>query len=152
KLEDAPPEKRVEQRLADDIHPFNLDSGRMWAFAVYLLYLLSIPSLAIFALIGVIVAYIGLKRADALARHHLDDHIPIWWIAFLWGVALLLPLLVGAGLAAIGIGVPVLVATWAIGFLVMLWFTVKSAFGLIALLEGRERAAWRFSVTNRTSV
>lgn len=112
--------------------------GRGAAFAVYVLYLLSIPSAAVFALIGVIVALAAKDGASPFARAHLDEQIRIWFVAFWWAVALALLWLVGAVLVvAFGLG---LLVWWLIGviaLIVMIWFTVKSFFGLLKLLDGR---------------
>ena len=115
------------------------EAGRGAAFLVYVLYLLSIPSAAIFALIGVIVALSSLDGASPLARSHLDDQIRIWMIAFWWGVFLLVATIIGAMLAVILIGFPILWIAGGLGFLVMVWFTIKSALGLLALMDGRPR-------------
>ncbi|HVY87009.1 MAG TPA: hypothetical protein VG943_17885 [Caulobacterales bacterium] len=118
------------------------DAGRATALVVYVLYLLSIPSFALFALIGVIIAYMSRGGALGLGRAHLEDQIRIWWIAFLWGVAIFVLTIVGWILSPVLIGFPLLWLAWVVGFVVMLWFTVKSAFGLIALLEGRQVGGW----------
>ena len=114
-------------------------AGRGAAFLVYVLYLLSIPSAAIFALIGVIVALSSRDGASPLARSHLDDQIRVWMIAFLWGLFLLVAAVIGALLTVVLIGFPILWIVGGLGFLVMVWFTIKSALGLLALLDGRPR-------------
>ena len=113
--------------------------GRGAAFLVYVLYLLSIPSAAIFALIGVIVALSSRDGASPLARSHLDDQIRIWMIAFWWGVFLVVATIIGAILTFVLIGFPILWIAGGLGFLVMIWFTIKSALGLLALMDGRPR-------------
>jgi uncharacterized membrane protein len=115
------------------------EPGRGAAFLVYVLYLLSIPSAAIFALVGVIVALVSRDGAGPLARSHLDDQIRIWMVAFWWGVFLVIAAIIGALLTVILIGFPILWLVGAAGFLVMVWFTIKSALGLLALLDGRPR-------------
>lgn len=114
-------------------------AGRGAAFLVYALYLLSIPSAAIFALIGVIVALSSRDGASPLARSHLDDQICIWMIAFWWGVFLLVATMIGVILSVVLIGFPILWIAGGLGFLVMVWFTIKSALGLLALMDGRPR-------------
>jgi len=113
--------------------------GRGAAFLVYVLYLLSIPSAAIFALIGVIVALSSRDGASPLARSHLDDQIRIWMIAFWWGVFLLVATIIGAILTFVLIGFPILWIAGGLGLLVMAWFTIKSALGLLALMDDRPR-------------
>jgi uncharacterized membrane protein len=114
-------------------------AGRGAAYLVYGLYLLSIPSAAIFALIGVIVALSSRDGASPLARSHLDDQIRIWMIAFWWGVFLLVAAVIGVLLTVVLIGFPILWIVGGLGFLVMVWFTIKSALGLLALMDSRPR-------------
>ncbi len=114
-------------------------AGRGAAFLVYVLYLLSIPSAAIFALIGVIVALSGRDGASPMARSHLDDQIRVWMIAFWWGVFLAAAAMVGWLLSVVLVGFLVLWIVAGLGFLVMVWFTIKSALGLLALVDGRSR-------------
>ena len=114
-------------------------AGRGAAFLVYVLYLLSIPSAAIFALIGVIVALSSRDGASPVARSHLDDQIRIWTVAFWWGVFLVVATIIGAILAVVLIGFPILWVAGGLGFLVMVWFTIKSALGLLALMDDRPR-------------
>ncbi len=115
------------------------EPGRSTAFLVYILYLLSIPSFAVFALIGVIVALLGRAEAGPLARSHLNDQIRIWFVAFWWAVGLALLSLIGGILTIVLIGFPILWLVGVIAFVVMLWFTIKSLFGLLALLDNRPR-------------
>lgn len=115
------------------------EPGRTAAIIVYLLYLLSIPSLAVFALVGVIVALVSRGDAGPLARTHLDDQIRIWFIAFWWAVGLAILAVIGALLTIVLIGFPILWIVGLIGFGVMIWFTIKSLLGLIALLDSRPR-------------
>ena len=113
------------------------ESGRASAIATYLLYLLSIPSAGVLALIGVIVAYASRDGAGPFARAHLEQAIHIWWAAFAWGVACILGFIIGGALTIVLIGFPVIWLFALIGFIVMVWFSVKSLLGLLALLDGR---------------
>lgn len=106
---------------------------------VYGLYLLSIPSFALFALLGVIVALSARDGASAFARSHLNDQIRIWFVAFWWGVVLAIATVFGWVLTPILIGFPILWIIGVIALIVMIWFTIKSFFGLLALLDGRAR-------------
>jgi uncharacterized membrane protein len=113
------------------------EAGRGAAFVVYALYLLSIPSCAIFALIGVIVALASRDGAGSLARAHLDDQVRVWFIAFWWAIWLALAAVFGVILTVILIGIPILWLVGVLGLGVMIWFTVKALLGLLALLDGR---------------
>lgn len=113
--------------------------GRSSAFLVYALYLLSIPSFAIFALLGVIVALASRDGASPFARSHLDDQIRIWFIAFWWAIGFALLALIGWLTVVILIGIPLLWIAGLGGLVLMLWFTVKSLLGLLALMDNRSR-------------
>jgi len=114
------------------------EPGRGTAILGYGLYLLSIPSAAIFALIGVIVALSGISTSAPLPRAHLQNQVHIWMVAFWWGLTLALLTVIGWILLPVLLGFPILWFTGFAGFLVMVWFTIKSALGLVALLDGRE--------------
>ncbi|SRR5690606_138774 len=114
------------------------EPGRSAAFIVYALYLLSIPSAAIFALFGVIVALAARDGAGPLARTHLDYQIRIWFTAFWWTIALAIVAVIGW--ITFIIGGFLLVWLAGLGALILyLWFTVVSFFGLLALLDYRPR-------------
>jgi uncharacterized membrane protein len=115
------------------------EPGRAAAFIVYLCYLLSIPSAAVFALIGVIVAIASRSSAGPLARSHLDDQIRIWFVAFWWAIGLAIVWAIGFLLTVVLVGFPIIWLVGLIGLGVMIWFTVKSLLGLLALLGGRPR-------------
>lgn len=115
------------------------EAGRGAAFVVYVLYLLSIPSLAVFALIGLLVALFSRGGAGPLARSHLNDQIRVWFIAFWWEIGLALLALVGVILSLVLIGIPILWLAAGLGFCVMVWFTIKALLGLLALMDGRPR-------------
>jgi len=121
-----------------NLSPAN-EAGRLSAMIVYALYLLSIPSAAIFALIGVIVALAARDGAGPLARSHLDDQIRIWFVAFWWAIGIAILGVIGAILSIVLIGFPILWIAGILGFLVMVWFTIKSFLGLMALLDDRPR-------------
>lgn len=115
------------------------ETGRASAMVVYILYLLSIPSLAVFALVGVAVALWARAGAGPLARQHLDDQIRVWFVAFWWAVVLAIAWVIGLILTVVLVGFAVWWLIGIVAFVVMLWFTFKSALGLIALLDGRGR-------------
>ncbi|MBC7767959.1 MAG: hypothetical protein H7124_04170 [Phycisphaerales bacterium] len=121
------------------LNPAQTEAGRGAALAVYVLYLLSIPSFAVLALIGVILAYASRDGAGPLARSHLDDQIRIWWAAFWWSVGVAILAGIGVLLVVVLIGIPIMWLAGLIGFIVFIWFTIKALLGLLALLDGRAR-------------
>jgi uncharacterized membrane protein len=118
--------------------PADQQAGRGAAILGYGLFLLSIPSAAIFALVGVIVALSSIDGSAPLPRAHLQNQVHIWMVAFWWAVTLIILGVVGALLTIVLIGFPILWLVGIAGLLVMIWFTIKSALGLLALLDGRE--------------
>lgn len=117
----------------------SLEPGRGSAVLVYVLYLLSIPSAAVLALIGVIVALSAKDGAGPLARSHLDYQVRIWFTSFWWTVVLLVLTVVGGVLTVVLVGFPIL---WVAGigfFVIFIWFTVVSLLGLLALLDNRPK-------------
>lgn len=113
------------------------EPGRLTALVVYGLYLLSIPSLAVFALIGAIIAYVGRDGAGPISLSHMNDQIRVFWVAFWWAVAIIIATIIGWLLTIVLIGFPILWLAGIVGFIVMIWFTVKSVLGLLKLLDGR---------------
>lgn len=116
---------------------FSRESGRGAAFVTYVLYLVSIPSAGILALVGVILAYAARAQAQGAARGHIEHQIRVWWTAFWWAVAIWVAAIIGAALLVVLIGIPILAFAGLASLVVMIWFTVASALGLIALLDGR---------------
>jgi uncharacterized membrane protein len=124
--------------LSDQTFPAaETEPGRVSALLVYGLYILSIPSAAVFALIGVILAYIARDSAGPIARRHLNEQIRIWWVAFAWSLALLIIGAIGGILTIVLIGFPIIWLAGLAAFIVMIWFTIKSILGFIALLNQR---------------
>ena len=115
------------------------EAGRSAAFLAYCLYLLSIPSAGVFALIGVIVAYVGRGEATGAARTHIEYQIRTWWTAFWWTIAIWIVGAIGWVLTFVIIGFFFLMLAALASFILLVWFTAKSFFGLLALLDGRSR-------------
>lgn len=115
------------------------EPGRSSAFIVYVLYLLSIPSAAVFALLGVIIALAARDGSGPLARSHLDYQVRIWFTAFWWTIGLGILAIIGWLTAIVGIG---FILIWAAGLgalVLYIWFTVVSLLGLLALADNRRR-------------
>lgn len=115
------------------------EPGRTSAFAVYVLFLLSIPSASLFALLGVIVALAAKDGSGPLARSHLSYQIRIWFTAFWWTIGLAILGIIGVLTSWLGIGFILIGAAWLGAGILFLWFTVVSFFGLLALLDNRPK-------------
>lgn len=121
---------------ASDRHDLADGPGRIPALTGYGLYLMSIPSLALFAPIGAAIAWFSRADAAPLARAHLDEQLRLFVIAVIWGIALFALSVPAWILTIILIGIPLLWVIALAGFVVMIWFTAKSALGLLRLMGG----------------
>jgi uncharacterized membrane protein len=97
-------------------------SNRQLALVVYILYFASY-FVGITALVGVIIAYVEVGRADPLLRSHYQFQIRTFWIGLLY-------LVVGIILCIVVVGIFVLL-WWFI------WTLVRCIKGVIALNEGK---------------
>ena len=110
------------------------EEGRPAAAVVWLLYILSIPSAGVLAIVGLIVAYVSRGSAHGWVRSHFDQQIRIFWQSFWWHV---IPWVVVGLLSLVLIGLLLLWVPLLISFVLLIWFTVKSVLGLVALLNSR---------------
>lgn len=108
--------------------------GKVAALAAWALYILSIPSANILVLVGLVVAYAARDTATGLPRQHLDAQIRLFWSVFWWTVACWIAIAVSVVMSIVLIGIPFLIIFSILWFVISVWFTVKSLFGLIALL------------------
>lgn len=126
-----------EQRDRAEFQPGGEGEGKVAALAAWALYILSIPSANILVLVGLVVAYAARDTATGLPRQHLDAQIRLFWSVFWWTVACWIAIAVSVALSLILIGIPFLIIFSILWFLISVWFTVKSIFGLLALLGDR---------------
>jgi len=113
------------------------NDGKVAAVLAWVLFILSIPSVWILVLVGLVVAYAARGSATGVARQHLDAQIALFWSVFWWTVAAIIGVLVSFPLMLVGIGFVTIVLFGIMLFLITVWFTVKSIFGLLALLADR---------------
>lgn len=111
--------------------------GKPAALIAWALYILSIPSVNVLVIVGLIVAYAARASATGLARQHLDAQIMLFWSVFWWTIALWVLIAISAVASIVLIGIPFLLLFWLLWFLLSVWFTVKSVLGLIALLQDK---------------
>lgn len=115
-------------------HP---EEGKVAALIAWALYILSIPSANVLVLVGLVVAYAGRGSATGLPLEHLNAQIRLFWSVFWWSVVAIIGVLVSIPLMAVGIGFLTIIVFGLAWFVISVWFTVKSIFGLIALLGDR---------------
>jgi len=111
--------------------------GRMAALIAWVLFILSIPSANILVLVGLVVSYAGRSSATGLALEHLNAQIRLFWSVFWWTIACWIAIAISALASIILIGIPFLLLFGLLWFLISVWFTVKSIFGLINLMGDR---------------
>lgn len=120
-------------RYPQDTDPTN----KVAALAAWALYILSIPSANVLVLVGLIVAYAARNSAVGLARQHIEAQISLFWSVFWWTIAAWIAIFVSAVMSVVLIGIPFLLLSILLWFLISVWFTVKSVLGLINLLQDR---------------
>ena len=113
------------------------EDGKVAAVLAWGLYILSIPSANVLVLVGLVVAYAGRSSASGLPLEHLNAQIRLFWSVFWWTIACWAAIAVSALASVILIGIPFLLIFLLAWFLISVWFTVKSIFGLINLLGDR---------------
>ncbi len=111
--------------------------GKVAALIAWALYILSIPSANVLVLVGLVVAYAGRSSATGLPLEHLNAQIRLFWSVFWWTIACWIAIGVSIVASIIVIGIPFLLFFLLVWFLISVWFTVKSVFGLINLLGDR---------------
>lgn len=111
--------------------------GKPAAIVAWALYILSIPSAGLLVLVGLVVAYAVRGSAQGVARQHIEAQISLFWSTFIWTIVFAVLWFVSLLLSAILIGIPFLFIFWGALFLLMVWFTVKSILGIVALVQDR---------------
>jgi len=107
-------------------------SDAQLTLAVYILYIVGYFN-AITALVGVIIAYVQVDKADDMLRTHYRFQIRTFWIGLLY-------LVIGALSVLVIVGIFILL-WWFV------WTLVRCVKGLLALNEGRPIAdpnSWLF--------
>jgi len=117
--------------------PATSDAGKASALAVYVLYLLSLPSAGVLVLVGLVWAYVARGEASPWVRTHFDQQIRVFWVAFWWAIGLGVLTAIGWMLIPVLVGLPIWALAALLGLVVTIWFCLKSALGLIALLQDK---------------
>jgi uncharacterized membrane protein len=113
------------------------DEGKTAALLVWLLYLISVPSVGILLPAGLILAYVARGNAAPWVRDHLAKQIKVGWTAVIWYAIAWLVFGLGVVTAVVLIGFPIMGISWIIGAVLALWLIVVSALGFLRLLNER---------------
>jgi uncharacterized membrane protein len=132
---DAPPSGPIEPRFS----PGHESEGKPAALIAWGLYILSLPSANLLAVVGLIVAYAGRRGSDGLSRAHINAQIRLFWSVFWWTILLWIG--IGVWLVsifiepALGLVLAPVALLLGLGLLLLtVWFTIKSLIGLFRLL------------------
>ena len=120
---------------------------RVLPAVVYGLYLLSIPSVWVAVLIGLVLAYANREHAGSRMATHYQFLIQTFWKSIWWAVIGVVAVIVGIIFSVLLIGIPVLIAGCLILAAVHIWFYVRVAVGLIYLVQDQPYPrpdAWLF--------
>ena len=120
---------------------------RVLPAVVYGLYLLSIPSVWVAVLIGLVLAYANREHAGPRMASHYQFLIQTFWKSIWWAVIGVVLFVVGLIFSVLLIGIPVLIAGCLILAAVHIWFYVRVAVGLIYLAQDQPYPrpdAWLF--------
>jgi uncharacterized membrane protein len=135
---DAPPSGPSAPRFS----PGHESEGKPAALIAWGLYILSLPSANLLAVVGLIVAYAGRGGSDGLSRAHIDAQIRLFWSVFWWTILLWIG--IGVWLVSIflepamGLVLAPVAVLLGLGLLLLtVWFTIKSLIGLFRLLGDR---------------
>ena len=104
---------------------------------VYAAYLLSVPSAGLFALVGVIVAYVLKGEAGPAAYSHYAFQIRTFWLSLLFIPLGILLIVVGIPLSFILVGVPFVILGGLMVAGVTVWFLARCVVGVIRAADGR---------------
>ncbi|MDI1282563.1 hypothetical protein [Brevundimonas sp.] len=127
----VPPESSVRAGTPDG------SEGKVAALVAWVLFLLSLPSANILVLVGLVVAYAGRDTATGIGRAHIEAQIALFWSVFWWTIACWIAIAVSAVASLALIGIPFLFVSVILWFVITVWFTVKSLFGLLRLLQDK---------------
>ena len=106
-----------------DTTPLSVDPNTKGnANLIYVLYLVGIV-VGVTTIVGVIMAYLGKGKGDALLESHYNNQINIFWKGLLYSV-------IGVLLMAVLIGVFILLAA-------LVWYIIRCVKGMQALSAGQ---------------
>lgn len=123
--------------------PGHESEGKPAALIAWGLYILSLPSANLLVIVGLIVAYAGRSGSDGLSRAHIDAQIDLFWTVFWWTILLWILIGVCVGFAVtepvtVIVAVPFAILLGLGLFVLTVWFTIRSLFGLFNLLGGKQ--------------
>jgi len=118
---------------------------------VYGLYLLSVPSVWVAVLLGLVLAYANREHSGPRTATHYEFLIQTFWKSIWWVVigvvAGIVGLVFSLTLILAPLGIPMMVLGWGAAGLVTIWFYIRCFLGLYYLLQDQPYPrpdAWLF--------
>ncbi|QUD87276.1 hypothetical protein [Phenylobacterium montanum] len=102
---------------------------------VYALYAFQAVAWGVPALIGLLIAYVGLQTAGPKMRTHFVFQVRTAWMAVAWGLLGTVLMIVGGVLSIVLIGIPVVQLGFAILSLIYVWVIARCIAGAIHLAQ-----------------
>lgn len=113
------------------------ETGKTGALVVYILYLLSLPSIGLLMFVGVFFAYFQRGSSTDWVRTHFDHLIKVFWTTFWWTALGVVIAVVAVPLMLVGIGFLIWWALGIAGVILAIWFHLVSAIGLLRLIQDK---------------
>ena len=114
------------------------ETGKTPALVVYVLFLLSLPSIGLLMVVGVIIAYFQRGSATDWVRTHLTHQIKVFWATFWWTVLGVILWVVAWPLyLAFGLGAVIHIGIAIGGVVLAIWFHLVSLIGLLRLVQDK---------------
>ena len=110
--------------------------GLVAPIAVYALFLITIPSLGVGAILGVVIAYVLRVDAGPVAQSHFTFQIRSFWLHLLIFPFALLLILVGVPLVLVGVGLIMIIIGGLMFGLAHLWYLLRCVVGLVHAVRG----------------
>lgn len=114
------PRAKTQTPAESDVRP-PMISDRGLAMIVYILFLVGFFT-GVSAVVGLIIAWIQVERADPVSRSHFQFQIRTFWIGLVYIVA---------GIVTLHVGIGALIFLWWV-----VWTAMRCAKGLLALNAG----------------
>jgi uncharacterized membrane protein len=119
---------------AGDVHS---DTGKSAAVVVYILFLLSLPSIGLLMFVGVIAAYVSRGKSAPWVRTHFDRAIHVFWTTFWWSIGLAVIAVLTLVFYLVGLGPLIHLALLGAALILAVWYHLVSLVGLLRLIQDK---------------
>lgn len=106
------------------------------AMIIYGLYVVTLPTVGLSAVIGLILAYVLKGEAGPVAWSHYVFQIRTFWLHLLFFPLGLILLVVGIPLSFVVVGIPLVILGGLMLAGAHLWYVIRSLIGLVVAIGG----------------